>query len=105
MHIFKYSPKKGTKAAEMECQIDEKTKEERSQQLIQLSKKNQEEYNKKYIGKQLEVLLEETQGGYIKGHTTNYILVCAETKMNMQNKIVKIKIQDLKEDKLIGTII
>ena len=46
MHIFKYSPRKGTKAATMPNQIEGKIKEQRSKKLIELSKQNQEEQNK-----------------------------------------------------------
>ena len=74
MHIFKYSQRKGTKAAVMSGQIDGNKKEERSRKLIELSDKNEEEYNKKYIGKEVEVLWEEEKEGFYKGHTKNYIL-------------------------------
>ncbi len=82
MHIFKYSPRKGTKAAEMKHQIDGNIKEKRSKKLIELSNKNQLEYHKKYIGKQVEVLWEEKKDGTYKGHTKNYILVCSSNKKN-----------------------
>ena len=75
MHIFKYSPRKGTKAALMDNQITNSEKERRSAILIELSNKKQLEHNKKYIGKTVEVLLEEREDVYIKGHTTNYIKV------------------------------
>ena len=56
MHIFKYSRRKGTKADLMENQILPETQEERSKKLIELSNKNQEKYNKQYIGETVEVL-------------------------------------------------
>ena len=88
MHIFKYSPKKGTVAKNMKNQIDGKVKEERSSKLIELSDKNQNEYNEKYIGKEVKVLFEEYKNGYFKGHTSNYIMVnVKEDKIN-ENKIV-----------------
>ena len=59
MHIFKYSQRKGTKAAEMPEQISPEIKEERSKKLIQLSDNNEKDYNQKYIGKQVQVLWEE----------------------------------------------
>ena len=75
MHIFKYSPKKGTAAIKMKNQVDGKIKEERSKKLIELSNKNQNEYNESYIGKTVKVLFEEYKNGYFKGHTANYIMV------------------------------
>ena len=91
MHIFKYSPRKGTKAAEMKEQIDGKIKEERSQQLIKLSDKNQKEYNHAYIGQEMEVLWEEEKNGYYQGHTKNYILAWIKSKENLENKMTKAK--------------
>src|SRR5699024_10148078 len=58
-HIFKYSQRKGTRAAVMQNQVDGNIKEERSRKLIALSDENEREYNQKYIGKEVEVLFEE----------------------------------------------
>ncbi len=99
MHIFKYSPRKGTKAAVMPNQIDGNKKEERSRKLIELSDRNEKEYNKKYIGKEVEVLFEEQhiENGkkYIKGHTSNYIVVKLETNEHIENEIISVKIVGL----------
>lgn len=91
MHIFKYSQRKGTKAAQMSHQIDGKIKEERSQKLIELSNKNEKEYNERYVGKDVEVLFEEEKNGYYQGHTKNYILAGVKSKIDLENKIVKMK--------------
>ena len=90
MHVFKYSPRSGTVAAKMPNQIDGNVKEERSNKLIELSDKNEEEYNQKYIGKEVEVLLEEREGEYLKGHTTNYMVVKMKTNENFENTIQKV---------------
>ena len=99
MHIFKYSQRKGTKAAVMPNQVDGKIKEERSKKLIELSNKNEYNYNKKYISKQVEVLFEEREGEYLKGHTTNYIVVKHKTdKDDLINKIAKVTVNEAKQD-------
>ena len=107
MHIFKYSPRKGTRAAVMPNQIDGNVKEERSRKLIELSDKNEKEYNKQYIGKEVEVLFEEPhlENGrrYMKGHTTNYLVVKVETNENWENEIKQVKIAELAGLELIGT--
>ena len=90
MHVFKYSPRKGTKAAVMPNQISGDIKEERSRKLIELSDKNEIEYNKKYVGKEVEVLFEEEKEGIYKGHTQNYIMVYCKSDKNLDNKIVKV---------------
>lgn len=99
MHIFKYSQRKETKAAVMPNQVDGKIKEERSKKLIELSNENEYNYNKKYIGKQVEVLFEEREGEYLKGHTTNYIVVKHKTDKNdLINKIAKVTVSEAKQD-------
>lgn len=106
MHIFRYSPRNGTKAADMPNQINGNIKEQRSSKLIELSNRNQIKYNQKYIGKKLEVLFEEQEGQYIKGHTTNYIVVCIKnvnTNLDIENKIETILIKDILSENLVGT--
>ena len=99
---FKYSQRKGTKAAVMPNQIDGKVKEERSKKLIELSNENEYNYNKKYIGREVEVLFEEREGEYLKGHTTNYIVVKHKTdKDDLINKIAKVRVSEAKQDCLI----
>lgn len=106
MHIFKYSQRKGTRAAIMPNQVDGNIKEERSRKLIELSDENEKEYNEKYIGKEVEVLFEEPhiENGirYMKGHTTNYRVVKVETGENWENQLRKIRIIGLDGLELIG---
>ena len=108
MHIFKYSQRKGTRAAVMPNQIDGNVKEERSRKLIELSDKNEKEYNNQYIGKEVEVLFEEPhlENGkrYMKGHTTNYLATKVQTNKKLDNEIRKVKITKLDELELIGTL-
>ena len=105
MHIFKYSQRKGTVAAKMKEQIDGNKKEERSRILIELSDKNEEEYNKKYIGKEVEVLWEEEKNGFYKGHTKNYILAYLKTdkekEKKLENTITKVKCIEAKKDHIL----
>ena len=110
MHIFKYSPKKGTVAIKMKNQVDGKVKEERSKKLIELSNRNQNEYNESYIGKTVKVLFEEYKNGNFKGHTANYIMVNAKGDLKDESKIidkilnVEILDNDKKKIELIGKI-
>ena len=108
MHIFKYSQRKGTRAAVMPNQIDGNVKEERSRKLIELSDKNEKEYNNQYIGKEVEVLFEEPhiENGkrYMKGHTTNYLVTKVQTNEKLDNEIRKVKITELDKLELIGTL-
>ena len=95
MHVFPYSPRTGTVAEKMPNQVQGDVKESRSKKLIELSNKNQLEYNQKYIDKDVEVLFEEKdENGYYKGHTQNYILVEYKSSENLENKIKVVKIKE-----------
>lgn len=101
MHIFKYSPRKGTVAAKITSQIDPKIKEERSHKLIELSNSNEIEFLNNMIGKEVNVLFEEKDGLFYKGHTSNYMVVRAKGK-NLENKMMKVKIKKLQNLELSG---
>ncbi len=109
MHIFKYSQRKGTIASKMQNQVNGEIKEERSKKLIELSNKNEREYNNQYKDKQIEVLFEEShiENGkrYMKGHTTNYMVVNVQTNENLENKIKNVKIIKTDGLELIGELL
>lgn len=96
MHVFKYSPRKGTKAAAFPNQVDGNIKEERSNKLIELSTENEKEFAKQYENKDIEILFETEH----EGHTTNYIEVVSKDEMK-PNSIVKIKVKRELNGKLI----
>jgi len=105
MHIFKYSQRKGTKAASMPNQIDGKVKEYRSRKLIELSNESQLKYNNCKIDEVCEVLFEENDGEYYKGHTKDYFMVKIKAdEENLQNKIENVIIFHAQSDCLIGKI-
>ena len=102
MHVFKYSPRKGTKAAEMKNQIPGDVKELRSKKLLELSDNNEIAYLDSYIGKEVEVLFEEFDGKFYKGHTANYIMVKVKSEEDLSNKMKMVKIIEREDLNLIG---
>lgn len=104
IHVFQYSKRDGTKAALMENQISPNVKEIRSKKVIEISNKVHEEIGKTYIGKEVSVLVEEKEDGIYKGHTANYMYVAidGESKEDLKNKIVNVKIADIKGEMLVG---
>ena len=92
MHIFKYSKRKGTRAAVMPDQIDEQIKAARSEKLIALGHDMSKEFRKFYIGKNEEVLFEEKavigDKEYFVGYTKEYVKVAKKTDENLENQIV-----------------
>ena len=97
-HIFKYSKRAGTKAAVMDGQVSEQIKAERSQKLIGLGEKKRKAYEKSFIGKEVEVLIEEPaeiDGKMVMtGHTKEYMKIALETEENLKNSVVKVQIEN-----------
>lgn len=104
MHVFKYSPRKGTKAAVMANQVPGNIKEERSKKLIELSNEKEFNYNSQYIGKDVDVLFEEEKTGVYKGHTQNYIMVYCESKEKLDNKIKSVSCKKVIDDHIVAKI-
>jgi len=106
MHVFQYSPRKGTIAAVAQNQVDGKIKEVRSKKLIELSNKNQLEYNKSMVGQKVEVLFEdkEVREGitYFKGHTKNYVLVKYKTDEELENTLRELRILKAEAENVVG---
>lgn len=95
-HIFKYSRREGTKAAVMENQVSESIKAERSNVLIELGEKKRRAYEESFIGKEVEVLVEEDveiDGKTVQtGHTKEYMKIALQTNENLKNCVVKVQI-------------
>jgi threonylcarbamoyladenosine tRNA methylthiotransferase MtaB len=107
MHIFKFSPRKGTRAAEMKAQIDGDTKEQRSSKLIVLSSLNEAEFMQKFVGRTMDVLYEhlnDKETNKYEGHTQNYVKVITEYNRDVEGQILNTKIIDSNEEFIIGKI-
>ena len=106
-HIFKFSPRTGTKATLMENQVDGTAKDKRSKILIELNKVNEENFIKSYIGKALDVLFEEKyskEENYYVGYTKNYIRVIAKADCDISSKILNVKIENAQGEIAKGTL-
>lgn len=105
MHIFKYSKRKGTRAAVMPDQIDEQIKAARSEKLIALGHEMSKEFRKFYIGKNEEVLFEEKavigDKEYFVGYTKEYVKVAKKTDENLENQIVSGRISGMLTDEIL----
>ncbi|MGN1317946.1 MAG: tRNA (N(6)-L-threonylcarbamoyladenosine(37)-C(2))-methylthiotransferase MtaB [Lachnospirales bacterium] len=106
IHVFPYSPKKGTPAEKMPDQVAPDIKNERSAKMIEVSNNLNYEFLKDYIGKEVEVLFETTdKEGYFEGHTSNYIKVLVKTNENLSNKLKNVVLKEIKcEETMIGEL-
>ncbi len=105
MHIFKYSPRNGTKAAGMQEQVDGNIKEARSKKLIALNKMLEEKFMKKFLGRTMDVLYENNFKGdncLYEGYTNNYIKVVAKLSSPVMGEIVETKLDRLGNEYIIG---
>lgn len=104
-HIFKYSPREGTKAVLLGDKVSKEDKNLRSSQLIDLSNQNKLDYHNDTMGKNLEVLFETSDDHYYYGHTKNYIKVAVpKTKSSIINEILLVEAAQVKDDMVIGRL-
>ncbi|RDY32447.1 tRNA (N(6)-L-threonylcarbamoyladenosine(37)-C(2))-methylthiotransferase MtaB [Lachnotalea glycerini] len=105
IHVFKYSKRQGTKAAEMENQVSEQIKNKRSQELLDITAKQSEEYVNSQIGKELEVLVEEKVNidkmQYYVGHSKEYIKTLISSEKDIKNQVIQCIGKNLIENNLI----
>ncbi|MDU1829126.1 tRNA (N(6)-L-threonylcarbamoyladenosine(37)-C(2))-methylthiotransferase MtaB [Anaerococcus sp.] len=105
-HLFKFSPREGTRAAKMGDQINGNIKKERLHDLEKLEEKNRIEFLEKQLDQILSVLIESKSDfkGYSGGYSTNYLKV--NVKENIPaNTVVDVRITGIKDDELIGEVI
>ena len=105
MHIFKYSKRQGTRAAEMPDQIPEQVKTARSAELIALEQKMSLEFRKHDIGTTQEVLFEEENEingeRYFTGYTKEYVKIAAKSETDLSNTLVSGKITGMLNDEVL----
>lgn len=104
IHVFPYSIRKNTPASKFPNQVDGSVKKERARKLITLSTELEKEYMSKFLNKNVDVLIEQYKNGYSYGHTSNYLLVRINEKLNSE-EIVTTKIVDLDYPDCIGQIL
>ena len=95
-HIFKYSKREGTKAASLPNQLSNFVKSKRSEELIQLGKVKKKEFERYYLGREVEVLVEgkgRVNGKEVQvGYTKEYVKIVVKNEKKLQNQVVSVKI-------------
>ncbi|MGI8787300.1 MAG: tRNA (N6-isopentenyl adenosine(37)-C2)-methylthiotransferase MiaB [Pyrinomonadaceae bacterium] len=106
-YIFKYSPRPGTPAFDMEDAVSETEKTRRFLELDKIQKYNQDVIFQTYLDRRLEVLAEKTSSkgsGQISGHTTCHKVVNFDGSKDLLGKITRVKITAAKVNSLSGEI-
>jgi threonylcarbamoyladenosine tRNA methylthiotransferase MtaB len=107
IHVFKYSKRQGTVASRFENQIHGSIKQSRSERLISLGQELSDNFNEKFLGKELKVLFEEGNKenlDFMEGYTTNYIRVKARGDKKIQGQILNTKLLKKEKEYLLGKI-
>ncbi|MCX7922146.1 MAG: tRNA (N(6)-L-threonylcarbamoyladenosine(37)-C(2))-methylthiotransferase MtaB [Clostridia bacterium] len=108
MHVFKYSPRKGTPAAAYTDQVSPEEKDKRSERLIAMARKKTFEFNSSFEGHTLPVLFEQdvnNKEGFIEGLTSNYIRVLCKGDTKLNGEIMNCKLLKADEDFVTGELI
>jgi threonylcarbamoyladenosine tRNA methylthiotransferase MtaB len=107
LHIFKYSKRKGTRAADFPNQIDDHVKKARAQEMADLREEIHRKFLNRLVGKEMKVLIEKNKDGQIEGYSDNYIKIHIEgsSKNILENSIIKVVMKNVDNDILIGGIL
>lgn len=104
-HVFKYSKRQGTNAAKMEGQIPENEKTKRSSILLDMNKRHRQEYLESFLGKTVEILVEEDmkveEETYQTGHTKEYMRAILKSEKPLENQIVKAIVKEVHQGEML----
>jgi len=102
IHVFSYSPRQGTQAAQLPQQVGDKVKKERSQQMLALAKESAQNFSQRFLGRTMTVLFEQQANGIWSGHTDNYIKVYTKSTADLANKLLPVNLVEVREDGVWG---
>ncbi len=92
IHVFSYSPRPGTEAAQMRPRVPDKVKKQRSQQMLALGEESSANFHQRFAGRTMPVLWEQQTDGIWSGLTDNYIRVYCQSSEDLTNKIQEVRV-------------
>ena len=104
IHVFTYSRRSGTEAAQLPNQISDKVKKERSQRMLALAQESARSFSRQFLGRTVPVLFEQQSNGVWSGLTDNYIKVYTESSEDLTNKLLPVKLVEVYKDGVWGEI-
>lgn len=105
LHVFPFSARRGTPAADMPNQVEKSVKADRSHRLIHLSQELEQKFRGKFISTIQDVLFEDKKdGNRYEGLTENYIKVVVKSKEDLHNQIIPVKLMENMDDYIFGKI-
>jgi len=104
IHVFPYSPRRETEAAQMPRQVADKVKKQRSQKMLALAEESAHNFRRRFLGRTMPVLWEKQSNGIWSGLTGNYIKVYTESTEDLTNKLLPVRLESIWKDGVRGTI-
>ena len=105
IHIFPYSPRRETRAAQMPQTVKDTVKKQRSQQMLALAKKSARDFSQRFSGKTMPVLWEKRTNGVWSGLTDNYIKVYTQRSGDLSNKLLLARLAEVRDDGVWGELV
>jgi len=105
IHVFPFSPRPGTEAADMPQQVSASVKKERSRQMLALAKESAHSFQQGFLSRTMNVLWEQQAGGIWSGLTGNYIKVYTKNSDDLTNRLLPVKLVKLYRDGVWGEIL
>ncbi len=102
IHVFPYSPRQGTPAARMPEKVPDNVKKQRVERMLALANESARSFRQRFLGKTITVLWERETNGYWSGYTGNYIKVYTRSTEDLTNKLLPVKLLELKGDGVVG---
>ncbi len=100
IHVFPFSAREGTLAAEMKNQIDSQTKKNRVAKVLELARAKEKIFAEKLVGRTVEIISETEENGIVDGLTKNYVRVRLPAEKNIRlGEIIKVQIEKISSDK------
>jgi len=104
-HVFSYSERPGTASVKMDEKVSPQIIKRRSSVLRNISERKRLQYYEKFLGRELPVLFENSEDDHWSGYTENYIRVTVPSKNSLENKIQKVRLNELTADFVSGELI
>jgi threonylcarbamoyladenosine tRNA methylthiotransferase MtaB len=105
IHIFPFSPRKGTSAERMTDQIRPQVKDARSERMLELAQASLQDYHKRFLGRTEEVLFERYTGGYFSGYTGTYIKTYVKNESDISHQICSVRLVKVQKEGMVGEIV
>ncbi len=105
IHVFSYSPRRGTQAARLPQQVAAQIKKQRSQRMLALARESAQNFSHQFLGKVMPVLWERQTDGLWSGYTDNYIKIYTRSTKDLTNQLLSVKLVEVGDDGVWGEIV